>query len=74
MLEEPVIQLMVNKIANIRLHRLDSLTTDRNLMIFGWGRFETKWKKLHPDNTVLWKETKVGIIFLITDLLPVLQV
>ena len=41
MLEEPVIQLIVNKIANIRLHRLDSLTTDRNLMILGWGRFET---------------------------------
>ena len=32
-IEELVIQLMVNKIGNIRLHRWDSLTTDRNLMI-----------------------------------------
>ena len=33
MIEELVIQLMVNKIGNIRLHRWDSLTTDRNLLI-----------------------------------------
>ena len=33
LIEELVIQLMVNKIENIRLHSWDSLTTDRNHMI-----------------------------------------